>query len=520
MRPGAAPTSAGGPAPALDGRLLLGLSATKLLVHVLLATRYGYFRDELYFLDCGRHLGWGYVDHAPLIGLVARLALLMGGSLHALRIFPAVAGALLVALTMLMACRLGAGRFGQALAGLSVLVAPIYLGMDSILSMNAFEPLFWMGCVYLLIRIIQSGDSRLWIGVGVLAGLGLMNKHSTLFFLAALAAGVLLTRLRGELLKPWPWIAAAVALLIVLPNLAWEVAHGFPTLEDLENVAREGKNVVLGPLEFVTQQIIILHPVLFPLWLSGLIYLFAGLGGRYRALGWTYLVLAVMLFFLKGKNYYLAPIYPMLFAAGAAGLDAGLTRWRATAGRVWPKAVVAGLVLAAGAVTAPLVLPILPPERYVAYEDALGFAPPKTEVHHDGPLPQLFGDQFGWEELVGDVARIYGSLPPDERARTAIFANNYGEAGAINLFGPKYGLPPAISAHQTHYFWGPRGFRGDILIVLQSDRDELAQVCASVEQAGEHHHPWGMEEENRPIYICRGLKVPLPKLWPSLKHWN
>jgi dolichyl-phosphate-mannose-protein mannosyltransferase len=179
VRPGAAPTSAGGPAPALDGRLLLGLSATKLLVHVLLATRYGYFRDELYFLDCGRHLGWGYVDHAPLIGLVARLALLMGGSLHALRIFPAVAGALLVALTMLMACRLGAGRFGQGLAGLSVLVAPIYLGMDSILSMNAFEPLFWMGCVYLLIRIIQSGDSRLWIGVGVLAGLGLMNKHSS-----------------------------------------------------------------------------------------------------------------------------------------------------------------------------------------------------------------------------------------------------------------------------------------------------------------------------------------------------
>src|SRR5207245_4459253 len=141
---------------------------------------------------------------------------------------------------------------------------------------------------------------------------------------------------------------------------------------------------------------------------------------------WTYLVLAVTLFFLKGKNYYLAPIYPMLFAAGATGLDAGLARWRATSGRIWPKAVIAGLVLAAGAVTAPLVLPILPPEKYVAYEDALGFVPPKTEVHHDGPLPQLFGDQFGWEELVGEVARIYGSLPPDERARTAIFANTSG----------------------------------------------------------------------------------------------
>lgn len=505
---------------AFDRRLLFGLGGAKLLVHVLLAGRYGYFRDELYFLDCGRHLDWGYVDHAPLIGLVARLALMLGGSLHALRIFPAVAGALLVALTMLMAWRLGAGRFGQGLAGLAVLVAPIYLGVDSILSMNAFEPLFWMGCVYLLIRIIQSGDSRLWIGVGALAGLGLMNKHSTVFFLLALAAGVLLTPLRAELRKAWPWLAVAIALLIFLPNVVWQIAHGFPTLEDLQNVAREGKNVVLGPLEFIVQQIILLHPVLFPLWLAGLVWLFAGSGSRYRVLGWTFIVLAVALFVMKGKNYYLAPIYPMLFAAGATWLDEGLARWRATAGRAWPKAAIAGLVLVTGAATAPLALPILPPERFVAYEEALGFAPPKTERAHQGPLPQLFGDQFGWEELVAEVARIYNSLPAEERARTAIFANNYGEAGAINLFGPRHGLPPAVSAHQTHFFWGPRGYRGDIVIVLQGDRDELAQAFESVEQAGEHHHPWGMEEENNPIYLCRGLKTPLAELWPRLKHWN
>lgn len=414
----------------------------------------------------------------------------------------------------------GGGRFGQGLAGLAVLVAPIYLGVDSILSMNAFEPLFWMGCVHLLIRIIQSGNSRLWIGVGVLAGLGLMNKHSTVFFLAALAVGVMLTPLRGELRKRWSWLAVAVALLIFLPNLVWQVAQGLPTLEDLQNVAREGKNVVLGPVEFIAQQIILMHPVLFPLWLGGLVYLFAGLGGRYRALGWIYLVLAVTLFVLKGKNYYLAPIYPMLFAAGATGLEEGLACWRATAGRAWPKAAIVGLVLVAGAATAPLVLPILPPEKYVAYGKALGFAPPKTEGGHRGPLPQLFGDQFGWEELVAEVARIYNSLPPGERARTAIFANNYGEAGAVNLFGPKHGLPPAVSGHQTHFFWGPRGYTGEIVIVLQGDRDELAQAFESVEQVGEHRHPWGMEEENRPIYLCRGLKTPLPELWPRLKHWN
>ncbi len=503
-----------------DRLLLLGLGGAKLLIHALLAERYGYFRDELYFLDCGRHLDWGYVDTAPMIGLWARLALLLGGSLHALRIFSALAGALLVALTILVAWRLGAGRFGQGLAGLAVLVAPIYLGTDSILSMNAFEPLFWTGCVYLLIRIVQTGDSRPWLGIGALGGLGLMNKHSTVFFLGAMAAAVLLTPLRRELRKPWPWLALAIALLIFLPNLLWQIAHGFPTLEDLRNVEREGKNVVLGPAEFIVQQIILLHPVLLPLWLGGLLYLLAGLGGRYRVLGWTYLIFACTLFVMKGKNYYLAPIYPMLFAAGATGLAEGLARFRATAGRLWPKAAIVALVVAAGAVTAPLALPILPPGAYVSYEETLGFGPPRTERRHRGPLPQLFGDQFGWEELVAEVALIYDTLPPDERARTAIFANNYGEAGAVNLFGPRYGLPRAISAHQTHFFWGPRGYLGDVVIVLQGDRDDLEQVFESVEQAGVHHHPWGMEEENRPIYLCRGLRIPLPVLWPRLKHWN
>jgi hypothetical protein len=187
---------------------------------------------------------------------------------------------------------------------------------------------------------------------------------------------------------------------------------------------------------------------------------------------------------------------------------------------MWPRGAIVALVLAAGAATAPLSLPILSPERYIAYEKALGSAPPKTEVAHRGPLPQLFGDQFGWEELVAEVARIYDSLPEEERARTAIYANNYGEAGAINLFGPRLGLPPAISGHQTHFFWGPRGYTGEIVIVLQGDRDELQEQFESVETAGEHHHPWGMEEENNEIYLCRGLKTPLAVLWPSVKHWN
>jgi hypothetical protein len=506
--------------PGLDRRLLIGLAGAKLVLHLALANRYGYFRDELYFLDCGRHLDWGYVDHAPLIGLVSRLALLLGGSLPVLRAFPAMAGAALVALTVLIAHRLGGGRFAQALAGLAVLAAPIYLGTCSLLSMNAFEPLFWMGSAYLLIRVLQGGSPRLWLLIGLLLGVGLMNKHSTVFLGVSLAAGLLLSPQRRLLGTRWPWLGLGVAVLVFLPNLAWQATHGFPTIEDLRNVARSGKNVVLGPLAFFGQQVVLLHPLLLPLWLGGLVFLFRGWEGRYRSLGWAYVVFYVLMFALKGKNYYLAPIYPLLFAAGACGLEHALERATLTRGRAWPRLAVLAFVAAAGAVLAPLALPLLTPERYVAYSRWLGLAPPRTEVGHRGRLPQMFGDQFGWPELTAEVARIYHALPPEERAVAAIFANNYGEAGAINLFGPALGLPTAISAHQTYFFWGPRGNRGDVVIVLQDEREDLEKLCASVEEAGRHEHPWGMAEENRAIFVCRGLRMTIERLWPAIKKWN
>jgi hypothetical protein len=515
------------PMTALEQRLtasgwpvVLGMAGAKLLLHLLLANRYGYFRDELYFLDCGRHLDWGYVDHAPMVGLVARVALMLGGSLFVLRAIAAVAGAAKVVLAGALAWRLGGGAFAQGLAALAVVVAPIYLGMDSLMTMNGFEPLFWMGAVYVLIRIVQTGDRRLWLAFGGLAGLGLMNKHSTAFFLVALAAGLLLTRERRMLATPWPWLGAAVALAVFAPNLVWQGRHGFPTLEDLRNVQRSGKNVVLGPAAFVGQQVLIMHPVLFPLWATGLAWLFHARGGRWRFLGWSMVVFFVLMFVMKAKNYYLAPIYPLLFAAGAVAVEGALARWALTAGRRWPRAALVSVVLAAGAVTAPLALPLLSPEGYVAYERRLGITPPRTEVAHRGPLPQNFGDQFGWEELVREVAAIYQALPEAERGRAGIFANNYGEAGAINHFGPRYGLPRAVSGHQTYFLWGPGGFEGDVAIVLQGDREDLERVCGSVEEAGVHFHPWGMAEENRPIYVCRGLEPPLSALWPRLKHWN
>jgi hypothetical protein len=500
--------------------VLLALAGAKLALHLALSARYGYFRDELYFLDCGRHLDWGYVDHAPLVGLMARLALLLGGSLPVLRAFPAVAGAGLVFLTGALAWRLGGGAWAQGLAALAVLVMPVRLVIDGLFGMNSLEPLFWMGATYVLVRIVQTGDGRLWLLLGLLLGVGLMNKHSTVFFAIALAAGVVLTPLRGALATRWPWLGVLVALAVFTPNLVWQVRHDFATLEDLRNVARSGKNVVLGPLAFAGHQVLITHPVLVPLWLAGAVWLLRAERGRYRALGWTWVVFVLLMFALKAKNYYLAPIYPLLLAAGAIALEAGLSRWGWARERRWPRLAVPALVAIAGAVTAPLSLPLLAPERYLAYEKMLGVSRPQTEVRHQGPLPQHLSDQFGWPELAAEVGRIYERLPPAERAKAAIFTGNYGEAGAVNLFGPRHGLPTAISGHQTYFFWGPRGATGEVLIVLQGTRDRLERRCASVEEAGRHFHPWGMAEENRPIFVCRGLKVPLPQLWPQLKHWN
>jgi len=506
--------------PSLAVGWMAALSGGVLLLHLLLSGRYGYFRDELYFLDCGRRLAWGYVDMAPMIALFARIALLLGGSLHTLRAMAGLGGAGIVAVTMLIAWRLGGDRYAQALAGLCAAIVPEYLGTGSLFTMNVFEKWFWMGCVYVLIRIIQTGNSRLWIWFGVIAGLGIMNKHSTLFFGAAVAVAIVLTPLRRELLKPWVWIGGAIAMLIFLPNVIWQVQHHFPTLEDLHNVSTSGKNVVLGPVAFALEQVFMMHPITFPVWMAGLWFFFAGQGTRYRALGWIYVTLLVIMIVLHGKDYYLSPAYPMLLAGGAVAIEGWLSRSPATSGKLWPKAAIAAVIAVCGAIIAPLALPLLSPENYVAYEGFLHVKPSKTEVNHNGPLPQFLGDQFGWPELTAEVAGIYNALPPEEREQTAILTGNYGEAGAIDMFGPKYGLPTALSGHQNHYYWGTMGFTGSNLITLQYGPRYLGEICTSVEKVGDHHHPWGMAEENHAIYLCRGLKKPLAEIWEDQKNWN
>src|SRR5215207_3234800 len=429
----------------------LYLSAFKLLLHFLTNGRYGFFRDELYYLACGEHLDWGYVDQAPLIAVVARAQrALLGDSLFATRFFPAVAGAALVFVTGLLVRELGGGRLAILLASACVIVAPAFLALHTVLTMNAFEPLFLTTGAYLVARALKTGDAKLWVWFGLLMGLGLQNKHSTLVFGFAVVAGLLLTPARKLLLSKWLWLGGLVALVVFLPNVLWQVAHGWPTVEVLRN-ADKNQNLPISPLGFFKGQLELTHPLTFPVWLAGLcFYLFTRAGRPYRALGWAYVVLFALMVALRAKIYYLLPVYPVLFAPGVVWFEGFCARlagrrplWR------WLKPASVALLVAGGALTAPLALPVLPVETLMRYQRALGLDAPRTEKLRLAELPQHYADMHGWEEMTAEVARVYNSLPAEERARCAVFARNYGEAGAIDFFGARHGLPKAIGKHQN-----------------------------------------------------------------------
>jgi len=489
------------------------------LLQMVLSGRYGYFRDELYYLALSHHLDWGYVDLAPLSPLILRASrIFLGDSLHALRFLPAMAQGAEIVLTGLIARELGGKRFAVLLACLSVLVAPVVLANADRYSMNAFEPLFWMGSMYCLLLAINRDLPQMLVWSGVLIGLGLENKHSTAFFLISLTVALLATGERRLLRSKWLWIAAATIVLLSLPNLIWQYQRGFPTWVDLTNVKKTHKNVELPPLAFLLQQIMMLLPGNALVWIAGLGYLlFHGEGKRYRVLGVAYLVFLAIMMALHGKDYYLAPIYPMLLAAGGIfweKLTAPRDRLR------WVRTALPAFLAVMGAMVAPVVLPVLPPDRVVPYMARLGSNSPRTETGMKSILPQYFADEFGWEEMVAQVAQVYNSIPPDERAKAAILGGNYGSAGAIDFFGGQYGLPKSISAHQNYYYWGFREYTGENLIMLNWPLDGAQHWCQSVEQGPVIAHPYAMSWEHYTILICHGLKKPLAEAWPDFKVWN
>jgi len=496
----------------------------KLLLHFTFNGGYGYFRDELYFIACGEHLAWGYPDHAPMVALMAKTSrVLFGDSLFAIRFFPALAGALKVFLTALLVREFAgekyAGKsFAAFLACLCVFCAPVYLAIDNMLGMNSLEPVFWMLCVYFAVLAVRREEPRYWLWFGVFAGLGLMNKHSMVFFGVALVVGLLLTRERKVFLNKWFWLGGLAAFLIFLPNIIWEQQNNWATLELLRNVQESGKNVVLSPPEFIWRQIFMLAPPTAFVWIAGVWYFLANKDGkRFRFLGICYLVLLALMLALRAKDYYLAPVYPMLFAAGAVWWEEITARIRLLR---FVKIAFPVLIVAMFAVALPMVLPVLPVEKLIGYQEAIGFKPPKSEVSHEGVLQQVYADQFGWPEMVEQVAAAYNSLPPEEREKTAIYGSNYGQAGAIDFFGARYGLPKSISPHQSYFLWGPRSYTGESVIVLGSSLKDAEKNCSSATVLGEVTHPYTLSYEKYPIIHCRGTKKPLAEIWPGLKYWN
>ncbi len=490
----------------------------RLLLHLLTANRYGIFRDEMYYIACGRHLDWGYVDMPPFIPLMTRLfTAIFGTSLFVIRLIPAIAGCGAIALTGYQAYQLGGRRFGMALAALAMAVSPVFVINGHLLGTNDFEALFWMGCASVVIRIIQTGNQKLWLWFGLLAGLGIQNKYSMAVFGLGIVVGLLLTPERKAFAHMSIWIAGAIALLIFLPNLMWNVHRDWPFFQLMHNIRASGRDVALKPISFLLQQALMVNPFAFPLWVAGLGWLFFGREGRrYRVLGWAFVVTLGFFMTQHAKDYYVAPAYPMLFAAGSVCWEAWIERTQ----RSWLKPAFVLVLLVPLLVFMPLVAPVVSPERFVAFIRAIHFTPPVSEhSHRRSPLPQYYSDELGWEVMVAEVARIYHSLPPDVQARTAIKASNFGEAGAIDYFGPKYGLPPAICFHQNYWYWGTHGYTGEsIIIVNESNPEHLKQLSEHAEKVGHFEYPYALE--NFDIWYARGLKVNLHDIWEHEKDWD
>ncbi|WP_158793989.1 glycosyltransferase family 39 protein [Granulicella sp. L60] len=522
-RSGSSTGSSRGPSSGFtSGVAIVGYVAlVRLVLYLFAGPHYGYFRDELYYLACGEHPAWGYVDQPPLIGWITwLLEHTIGSSLWALRLLPALAGAATIVLVGLLARELGGRRWAMFLASLAVLLAPVLLALSHLFTMNAFDPLFWTGIAYLIVRIAKSEEDkeeRLWLAVGALAGITILNKYGIVFWLSGAVLGVCLTPLRRSLRHGWFWLGCMLAAVIALPNFVWQWRHQFPFLQLMHNVRESGRDIVLGPMAFLAAQAQMLGFVAAVLVVFALLFFFSERGRGVRVLGWAYVVFLVELMVLHGKMYYLAPVYPMMFAAGAVWIE-GVTERRMW---VWVKPVLALAMVAVGGVYLPTILPVLSVPKFLAYEHTMGIEQQKFEHMPEGVLPQLYADMFGWEGIAQRVGAYYKTLSPEEQRKTAIFANNYGDAGAIDFFGPKYGLPKSIGGHQNYWIWGPRGYTGESLIVLGEGHESNMQTkCASYSVIGSTKDPLSRRDEWLPIYHCRGFKWNLQEVWPQMKKWN
>ncbi|RPH38277.1 hypothetical protein EHM92_00400, partial [bacterium] len=497
-----------------DFILLSGLSFGLFLYLMLTAafSGYGYFIDELYYIACSKRLALGYVDHPPLSILILALSRwLLGDSLPAIRFFPSLAAAGTVFLTGLMARRLGGDRTAMIIAALAAIAVPVYLLMGSFFSMNVFEILIWTSILYLIIMLVQREQPKYWLAIGLLMGLGLEMKHTIVLYGIAIAAGMLLTGARRFLWNRWLLWGILAAFLLLVPNLVWQYMNGFPSIEFYRN-AMVNKNIPTGPVKVVLMQVLFTNPFTLPVWIAGLAYCFFSDGGkRYRFFGWAYLfLLAVMIMGQSSRPDRIASIYTVLLALGAVAI--GRITLPALKRLAAPATIV--LLIAGTILLAPISAPLLPPPALRSYLSALGLSFDIEIGKSNEALPQWIADRLGWRELASEVGRVYHALPPEEQRNAVIVSTSYGEAGALELYGPEFGLPPVFATHNSFHLWGPQSDSVKTFIGVFISRRDLERRFESVVEAGVQTCEYCTRPQQRiPIYVVRGPRFSIAMEW-------
>jgi hypothetical protein len=486
------------------------------LLHLIANPHYGYFRDELYFIVCGFRPQFGYVDQPPLVPLLAAATQLFGHSLVLLRAVPALFAGAAVGVAVLLAAELGGNRFARILTALAVALTPVLMGFGGKAGTDEANPLLWTLAAYALLRVIDGAGERWALVAGAALGTAFEAKYTVVFFAAALLGGLLLTPERRLFGSRWFWAGAALASAIALPNALWQLMHGLPMLE-LLRAGQDGKNVIVGPLAYLAQEVLITGIFLTPLWLAGLVWL--ALERRARFLFYTFVLLIAAMIDFHGKHYYPGAVYPIPLAAGCVALEAWTARVR------FVRPVLATIVALGSLIFVPFALPVLPERAFLGYEahveHALGVKRSDLATEHrrgEPELPQDWADMHGWPELAASVQRVVDSLSPADRARAVIVTSNYGEASAIAFFGRD--LPPVISGHNQFWLWGTYGRSGDVVVDVNGDCGRAGHLFDRAVLAATSSPAYAMTwERNVPIMLCSGIRVPLRTLWPSLKHY-
>ena len=501
-----------GQMPPADRIMVWIVTLATAILHLAVAGRYDMMRNELYFLACGHHPAFGYADQPPLVPLIAASTQLFGENVWLLRLPAVVSMVALVPLTAAFARLVVGSRSAVIVAAIAAATAPGLAGVSTTLTTATFEPIAWTAFAYCLTRAWLRDERPMLVWAGVIAGLAMEAKYGIAIWLIGLAVGMVATPARRIFAWRECWIGAALALLIVAPNIVWQAAHGWPFVEIVAN--HSSGNLTGSALRFEIGQVVALNLLLAPLWIAGIVAPFVSkrlASLRFLAIG--FLVATVITIATHGKDYYLFAAYPTMFALGAIVC----TRLRTWMTALWMLAGIANFAL-----VAPIVLPLMPPAALFALFEHSHLRPaPDEKAAVGAPLTQVFSEEMGWRELEGRVANAYRALPAATRARTAIFTTNYGEAAAIDIYGRRDGLPPAISGDNQYYLWGPRDYDGSVIILINGDLPAWRARCDTVEVVDRFGVPLAVPfERERPISICRGLHGGLAHAWPTLKRFG